>query len=143
MPDMTHGWEAALAEAESPSWARRARAGCALARFAGVPEVAGPLVRLLLDTGDTAVTRRTAEALTRVGTPAAVRLVALAYAGADGGQADWLWTGIHDAQAEPDGGTDLAAVCARLARDPDGAVRRGAAVLAADADRDGVLLPRT
>ncbi|BAU88205.1 hypothetical protein SLA_7339 [Streptomyces laurentii] len=65
MPDMTHGWETAPAEAESPSWARRARAGCALAPFAGVPEVADTHVRLPLDTGDTAVTRRTAKALTR------------------------------------------------------------------------------
>ncbi|MFE7414573.1 HEAT repeat domain-containing protein [Streptomyces laurentii] len=140
---MTHGWEAALAEAASPSWSRRARAGCALAPFAGVPEAASTLARLLLDTGDTAVTRRTAEALTRVGTPDAVRLVVRALAGSDDGQADWLWTGIHDARAEPDGGTDLAAVCARLARDPDGAVRQGAAALAADADRDGALPPRT
>ncbi|MFE4591412.1 HEAT repeat domain-containing protein [Streptomyces laurentii] len=140
---MTHGWEAALAEAASPSWARRARAGRALAPFAGVSEIADTLVGLLLDAGDTAVTRRTAEALTRVGTPAAVRLVVRALAGADDGQADWLWTGIHDARAEPDGGTDPAAVCARLARDPDGAVRQGAAALAADADRDGAPPPRT
>lgn len=55
------------------------------------------LVGLLLDVEDTAVARRTAEGLARVGTVAAVRLIALAVVEADGNQADWLRTGVHDA----------------------------------------------
>ncbi|MFE0101534.1 hypothetical protein [Streptomyces sp. NPDC059009] len=94
--------ETALTEAASPSWSRRARAGRRLAAHAEVPEVAEALLRLLLDAEDTAVTRRTAEALARTGTAAAARLLARATAEADEGQADWLQTGVEDALAGPD-----------------------------------------
>ncbi|MFK0096659.1 HEAT repeat domain-containing protein [Streptomyces sp. NPDC091040] len=114
-----------MAAASSPSWEGRARAGRDLAAFAEVPEVAGALVRLLLDAEDTAVTRRTAEALARVGSVAAVRVLARAVAGADEGQADWLETGVLDAEAP-----DVAAACAALAWDREEAVRRGAAEVA-------------
>jgi hypothetical protein len=67
------------------------------------------LVRLLLDVEDSAVTRRTAEALARVGTVAATRLIALADAEADVGQADWIQTGVRDALAGTDGWPDAAA----------------------------------
>lgn len=77
------------------------------------------------------MTRRTAEALARVGTVAAMRLVALAAAEADDNQADWLQTGVHDALVDSDGRLDVAAVCGKLARDPEEAVRRGAAALSA------------
>ncbi|MFB7708383.1 HEAT repeat domain-containing protein [Streptomyces sp. NPDC056105] len=80
----------ALAEACSPSWSQRVRAGRDLASFAHVPEAAEALMGLLLDVEDTAVTRQTAEALARVGTTASVRLLALAIAEADDNQADWL-----------------------------------------------------
>ncbi|MEV5428184.1 HEAT repeat domain-containing protein [Streptomyces sp. NPDC052701] len=125
------GLAAALAEASSPSWSQRVRAGRDLASFADVPEAAEALVRLLLDVEDTAVTRQTAEALARVGTVAAVRLLALAVAAADDGQADWLRTGVHDALVGPDGAPDVAAVCGQLARDPEEAVRRGAVEISA------------
>ncbi|MDX3526878.1 hypothetical protein P1P75_10595 [Streptomyces sp. ID05-39B] len=46
------------------------------------------MVGLLLDAADTAVTRRAAEALARVGKGAAVRILALAVAEADDSQAD-------------------------------------------------------
>lgn len=92
------------------------------------------LAGLLLDVEDTAVTRRTAEALTRVGTVAAVRLIALAVAEADGGHADWLQTGVHDALVGPDGVPDVAAVCGKLAQDQQEAVRRGAAEISAWTD---------
>jgi hypothetical protein len=75
----------------------------ARAPFADVPEAAQALVGLRLDVEDTAVTRQTARALTRVGTVAAVRLVAPAVAGADGDHVDWLETGVHDALVGPDG----------------------------------------
>ncbi|MEU1134842.1 hypothetical protein ABZ383_34150 [Streptomyces sp. NPDC005900] len=128
---MTSGLEAALAQASSLSWSQRVHAGRDLASFAAVPEAATALVGLLLDVEDTAVTRRTAEALTSVGTVAAVRLIALAVAEADDHQADWLQTGVHDALVELDGVLDVAAICGQLARDPEEAVRRGAAEIAA------------
>ncbi|MEU0054065.1 hypothetical protein [Streptomyces sp. NPDC006309] len=134
---MTDGWEAALAEASSASWTRRVRAGRGLASLADVPEVAEALVRLLLDAEDTAVTRRTAEALARAGTPAAVKLIARAVAGADDNQADWLRTGVQDALADRDGVPDFAAACRELARDPEEAVRRGAEDLSAWTDDPG------
>ncbi|WP_257132458.1 MULTISPECIES: hypothetical protein [unclassified Streptomyces] len=67
------------------------------------------LVGLLLDVEDTAVTRRTAEGLARVGTVAAVRLIALAVVEADGNQADWLRTGVHDALVRSGGVPTVAA----------------------------------
>ncbi|MEU8715062.1 hypothetical protein [Streptomyces sp. NPDC048663] len=131
---MMSGMEAALTEASSPSWTQRVRAGRDLAPFADVPEVAGVLAGLLLDVENTVVTRRTAEALTRVGTVAAVRLIALAVAEADDHQADWLQTGVHDALVGPDGVPDVAAVCGKLAQDQEEAVRRGAAEISAWTD---------
>ncbi len=89
---------------------------------------------LLLDVEDTAVTRQTAEALACVGTVAAIRLIALALARADDNQADWMQTGVHDALASTDGGPDVAAVCGRLARDPEAAVRQGVAEISAWTD---------
>ncbi|OIJ64072.1 hypothetical protein WN71_030795 [Streptomyces mangrovisoli] len=86
---------------------------------------------LLSDIEDTAVTRQTAEALARVGTPAAVRVIALAVAGADDNQADWLQTGIQDAIEGPGGAPGVGSVCGQLARDPEEAVRRGAAEISA------------
>ena len=66
-------------------------------------------MRLLLDAEDSAVTRRTAEALARVGTVAAARLIALADAEADDSHADWIRTGVRDALAAMDGVPDAAA----------------------------------
>ncbi|MGW4437223.1 hypothetical protein ACWELO_15905 [Streptomyces sp. NPDC004596] len=54
---------AALRDAESESWSRRAAAGRQLATIAGREEVAPVLERLLLDPHDTGVTQETAEAL--------------------------------------------------------------------------------
>ncbi|MFD6884880.1 HEAT repeat domain-containing protein [Streptomyces sp. NPDC059957] len=128
---MTGGLESALAEASSPSWTQRARAGRDLASFADVPEAAEALVGLLLDGENTAVTRQTAEALARIGTTAAVRLIALAVVEADDNQADWLQTGVHDAREGPEGLPDVAAVCGNLVRDREEPVRRGAAEISA------------
>ncbi|MCP9956787.1 HEAT repeat domain-containing protein [Streptomyces sudanensis] len=127
MPETRSGWETALTEVSSPSWTRRVRAGHDLASFTGIPEVAEALVGLLLDAEDTAVTRGAAEALARVGTVTAMRLVALALSRADDNQADWLQTGVHDALVGPGSAPDLVAVCRKLARHPEEAVRRGAA----------------
>ncbi|GAA2495764.1 hypothetical protein GCM10023100_03040 [Actinocorallia cavernae] len=127
MPELMSGLEAALAEASSPSWIQRVHAGRDLASFADAPEAAEALVGLLLDVEDTVVTRQTAKALARAGTVAAIRLIALAVAEADDNQADWLETGVQDALVGPDGLPDIAAACEKLARDPEEAVRRGAA----------------
>ncbi|MER5873979.1 hypothetical protein [Streptomyces sp. NPDC002044] len=89
---------------------------------------------LLLDVEDTAVTRQTAEALARMGTAAAVRLIALAVVEADDNQADWLQTGVHDALMGPDGVPDVAAACGKLARDEEETVRRGTAEISAWTD---------
>ncbi|MET4923082.1 hypothetical protein P3L51_12105 [Streptomyces sp. PSRA5] len=134
MREIARGLEAALAEASSPAWTQRVRAGRDLASCADVPEAAEVLVGLLLDVDDMAVTRQTAEALTRVGTVAAIRLIALATAEADDNRADWLQTGMHDALVGPGGAPDVAAACGELARDPEEAVRQGAADIAAWAD---------
>ncbi|MEV8454984.1 hypothetical protein AB0467_07835 [Streptomyces sp. NPDC052095] len=131
MPETTDEVEAALAGASSPSWPRRARAGQVLVSHPEVPEAAEALAGLLLDAGDTAVARRTAEALARVGTVAAVRLVARTLAEADDSHADWIQAGVHDAVAEADGVPGIAAVCVRLARDGEAAVRQGAAEILA------------
>ncbi|MFD7499699.1 hypothetical protein [Streptomyces sp. NPDC059850] len=79
----------------------------------------------MLDVEDTAVTRWTAEALARVGTVAAVRLIALAVAEADDNHADWLQTGVRDVLVGPESAPDVAAVCGQLAHHPEEAVRRG------------------
>ncbi|MEU1802815.1 hypothetical protein [Streptomyces sp. NPDC019937] len=126
MAKTMNGLQTALAEASSPSWWQRGRAGRDLASFAEVPEAAEALVGLLLDTADTSVTRKTAEALARVGTVAAVRLIALAVAEADDNHADWMQTGLHDALAGPGGVPDISAICGQLAGDPEAAVRQGA-----------------
>ncbi|MEU6315885.1 hypothetical protein [Streptomyces sp. NPDC047014] len=85
------------------------------------------LVGLLLDAEDTAVTRQTADALVRVGTVSAVRLIVLAAAVADDNQADWMQAGVHDALVGPGSASAFAMASRALARDPDEAVRRGAA----------------
>jgi HEAT repeat protein len=131
---MMRGLKAALAGASSPSWTQRARAGRDLASFPDVPEAAEVLAGLLLDVEDTAVIRQTAEALARVGTVAAVRLIALAIAEADANQADWLETGVHDALLGPDSVPDVAAACANLAQDQEDNVRRAAADMLAWTD---------
>ncbi|MFD3998850.1 hypothetical protein [Streptomyces sp. NPDC058583] len=131
---MMSGLGAALAEASSPSWTQRARAGRDLASFAEVPEAAEALLALLLNVEDTAVTRETAEALAQVGTVAAVRLIALAAAEADDNQADWLQTGVHDVLVDSNGGLEVAVACGKLARDPDEAVRQGAKAISAWTD---------
>lgn len=89
------------------------------------------LLALLLDVEDTAVTRRTAEALAGVGTLAAVRLIAVALAVADDSHADWIQTGVDDALTGVGSLPDVAAVCVKLAGDGEAAVRHAAAEILA------------
>ncbi|SEN80571.1 hypothetical protein [Actinacidiphila rubida] len=137
MSDEVGAVRAALGEASSRSWRRRARAGCRLAPSAEDPAAAEALSGLLLDGADTAVSRRTAAALTRTGTAAAVRLIAVAVARADDGHADWIQTGVQDALAARDGKPDVVAACGQLAGHPDAAVREGAAQILAWAAKAG------
>ncbi|MEU8761353.1 hypothetical protein [Streptomyces sp. NPDC048659] len=125
----TDDLDRAVADASAPAWTTRVRAGRDLAPYAGLPRAAEALLALLLDPEDTAVTRATAEALTRAGTADALRFVARAAARADAQQADWLATGAHDAL--PETTTEPTAPRDALAEDPDEAVRRGAELLAA------------
>lgn len=131
MSDSMIGLQAALDGALSPSSSQRVRSGRDLAPFVAVPVAAEVLLALLLDHADTAVTRQTAESLARVGTVAAVRLIALALAEADDSHADWMQTGVHDALAGADSLPDVAAVCGQLAWDGEAAVRHGAAEILA------------
>ncbi|MFJ5734809.1 hypothetical protein [Streptomyces microflavus] len=80
------------------------------------------------------MTRKTAEALTRVGTVAAIKLIARAITEADDNRADWLQAGVHDALMGPGGAPEAAESCAKLAEDPEEAVRQGAGVVAVWAD---------
>jgi len=68
----------------------RADAGHSLAGFAEVGDAVVPLSELLLDPGDTLVTRRTAEGLLRRNDAAGLKLVASALAAADDNHADWI-----------------------------------------------------
>ncbi|MDT0415145.1 hypothetical protein RM574_06530 [Streptomyces sp. DSM 41982] len=47
------------------------------------------------------MSRRTAEALARTGSPAAARLLTEALARADAALGDWIETGVEDATAPP------------------------------------------
>jgi HEAT repeat protein len=117
----------ALAEAVSKEYLRRAGAGRVLAGFVDVPVAQDVLVRLLLDPEDTYVTRRTAEALARVGTRAALGVVARAVAEADSNHGDWIEAGMSDVVLSLDNVAELAGVCSQLGGDADGRVRLGAA----------------
>ncbi|MFE4453296.1 hypothetical protein [Streptomyces sp. NPDC056796] len=134
MSDEMSFLQAALDEAQSPSWSQRARAGRELAVFADIPAAADALFGLLLDVDDTAVTRQTSEALARVGTSGAMRLIAHAVSRAEESHHDWMEIGVHDALGGPDGVAGIAAVCGQLARDPEATVRWGAAVILAWTD---------
>ncbi|MEV7026287.1 hypothetical protein [Kitasatospora sp. NPDC093558] len=105
----------------------RADAGHGLARFAEMREAFEPLLELVLDPGDTFVTRRTAEALLRRKDKAGLRVVACALAVADSNHSDWVHTAFNDVfsffATELD---DALQLCEELSRDPDERVALGA-----------------
>ncbi|MFE1949841.1 hypothetical protein ACFW9D_05165 [Streptomyces sp. NPDC059524] len=80
----------------SDDWRDRADAGHGLAGLAEMPEAVDPLLELVLDTGDTYVTRRTAEALLRRKDKTGLAIVASALAVADDNHADWIHTAVVD-----------------------------------------------
>ncbi|WP_037934237.1 hypothetical protein [Streptomyces sp. SPB78] len=82
-------------------WAAPAAEGRRLAPYAGDLAADTVLLALLLDASDSAVSRRTAEALARTGSPAAARLLTETLARADAALGDWIETGVEDATAPP------------------------------------------
>ncbi|MGW6858916.1 hypothetical protein [Streptomyces xanthophaeus] len=121
----------------------RADAGRGLACFAEMEEAVGPLLELLLDRGDTLITRVTAEALLRRQDRAGLMVVASALAVADANHGDWIHTAVLDAFAVyADDRDDAVRLCEELARDPDTDRARGARELRASLARiDCVLHP--
>src|SRR5947209_466677 len=74
----------------------RADAGRGLAGFAEMPEAHETLVKLILDTDDTFVTRATAEALLRRKDVVGLAVVAAALAVADSNRGDWIHVAVTD-----------------------------------------------
>ncbi|MFF7362186.1 hypothetical protein [Streptomyces sp. NPDC008125] len=88
--------EALGALGRSDDWRDRADAGACLAGFAEMPEAVGPLLELVLDRGDTFVTRHTAQGLLRRRDRAGLSVVASALAVAGPNQGDWIHTAVVD-----------------------------------------------
>jgi hypothetical protein len=112
--------------AGSPNYRDRADAGRSLASFAEVPEAGKALLDLVLDAGDTFVTRETATALLRRQDTAGLAMVASALAAADPNHADWIHTAVLDVFMVFAADRDAALrECEALARGADEQVRRG------------------
>ncbi len=82
--------------AGSPNYRDRADAGRSLASFAEVPEAGKALLDLVLDAGDTFVTRETVTALLRRQDTIGLAVVASALTAADANHADWIHTAVLD-----------------------------------------------
>ncbi len=120
-----------VALARSRNWDERAKAGRALALYAGDGEADMLLHRLLLDEENTAVTLDTAEALLQQRSAQCLALVASAVVSADEQSRNWLETAVHS-ECMQDWGELFAArrLCEQLARGHDDPqVRAGAAQL--------------
>lgn len=120
--------------AESSDYHDRADAGRSLASFAEMPEARGPLLDLVLDAGNTFVTRATAMALLQRQDPAGLAVVASALAAADPSTAtvDWIYSAVYEVFMVFSRDRDAAArECEALARNPDEQVRCGAVQLTA------------
>jgi hypothetical protein len=98
----------------------RADAGRGLASFAEAAEARGWLLELVLDAGDTFVTRATAEALLRRQDAVGLAIVTSALAAADPNHADWIKTAVLDVFSVLSTDRDAAVrVCEALGRDRD------------------------
>ncbi len=126
--DLRRAAVAALGElGRSDDWRDRADAGHGLAAFAEMPEAVGLLLELVLDAGDTFVTRRTAESLLRRVDRAGLSIVASAMAVADGNRSDWIHTAVLGVFGIFATDRDEALrLCAELALDGDDRLARGA-----------------
>lgn len=127
----------------SDDWRDRADAGHSLAGFAEMPEAVELLQGLLLDRGDTFVTRRTAESLLRRKDRVGLTAVASALAVADDNHADYIHTAIVDAFGIFSGDLDEALrICDEMSGEVDDRVARGARRLHESlAEIDPVLRP--
>ncbi|MFF2571443.1 hypothetical protein [Streptomyces sp. NPDC058084] len=113
--------------ARSDDWRDRADAGHSLAGFAETPEAVELLLGLVLDRGDTFVTRRTAEGLLRRKDRAGLTIVASALAVANDNHADYIHTAIVDVFSIFSEDLDEALrICDELSGDADDRVARGA-----------------
>ncbi|EDX22924.1 MULTISPECIES: hypothetical protein [Streptomyces] len=121
----------------------RADAGHGLAGFAEMQEALGPLLELVLDAGDTFVTRVTAEAVLRRKDRIGLAVVASALAVADSNQSDWILTAFHDVFSIFSEDRDNAIqLCEEMLRDADDRVALGARQMhEALAEIDPVLRP--
>lgn len=116
--------------ASSAGFRDRADAGRGLASFAETAEARRASLDLVLDAGDTFVTRATAEALLRRQDSVGLAVIASALAAADRNHADWIHTAVLDVFGVFASDRDAAVrECEVLTRDPDEQVRRGAGEL--------------
>ncbi|WP_405717649.1 hypothetical protein OG607_01390 [Streptomyces sp. NBC_01537] len=126
--DLRRAAVVALAElGRSRDWRDRADAGHGLAGFAEMQEALEPLLALVLDAGDTFVTRRTAEGLLRRKDRVGLTIVASALAVADSNHGDWIHTAIVDVFSMFSDDLDEALrLCEEISRDADDRVALGA-----------------
>ncbi|GAB3277637.1 hypothetical protein [Kineosporia babensis] len=104
----------------------RADAGAALARFAALPQTWEPLLALVLDAEDTAVTLEVAEALLRRRDVCGLRLVARALAQADEGRSNWIHTAVIEVFGVSAAERDAAVlICEQLAEEDAARVGAG------------------
>ncbi|MFE7567939.1 hypothetical protein ACFU76_13370 [Streptomyces sp. NPDC057539] len=90
-------------------------------------EALGPLLELVLDAGDTFVTRVTAEAVLRRKDRIGLAVVASALAVADSNHSDWILTALHDVFSSFSEDRDNAMqLCEEMLRDTDDRVALGA-----------------
>ncbi|MFJ4188210.1 hypothetical protein [Kitasatospora sp. NPDC089509] len=142
--DRRHAACVALRElGRSQDYRDRAAAGHGLAGFADMQEAHGPLLELVLDPGDTFVTRVTAEAVLRRKDRVGLTIVASALAVANPNHGDWIHTAIVDVfgifAEDRDNAMQL---CEEILRDTDDRVALGARQLHDIlADIDPVLRP--
>jgi hypothetical protein len=129
--DLRRAAVVALAElGRSHDWRDRADAGHSLAGFAEMQEAIEPLLELVLDPGDTFVTRRTAEGLLRRKDRAGLTIVACALAVADSNHGDWIHSAVIDVCGIFSDDLDEALrLCEEMSRDTDDRVALGACQL--------------
>ncbi|WP_221350560.1 hypothetical protein [Streptomyces beigongshangae] len=128
--DRDRRYEAVVALRElgrSHDYRDRADAGRGLAGFAEMQEALRPLLELVLDPGDTFVTRVTAEAVLRRKDRIGLAVVASALAVADSNHSDWIQTAILDMFSIFSEDRDNAMqLCEEMLRDTDDRVAFGA-----------------
>ncbi|MEU8780424.1 hypothetical protein [Streptomyces sp. NPDC048637] len=126
--DLRHAAVVALGElGRSHDYRDRADAGHGLAAFAEMQEARGPLLELVLNPGDTFVTRRTAEALLQRKDRVGMTIVASALAVANSNHSDWIHTAVVDVFGVFSDDRDNAIrLCEEMSRDTDDRVALGA-----------------